>query len=272
MIGRIKMSARDMIAANRHSRAITSLRSFTSFVESAWLNEGASFDVNGERDLLRRLSKAQVLTAFDVGANDGDWLLGALAAWPSCHIHAFEVAPTTFEHLENRLAMSGHASRASLNCLGLSDIDGTREMYYYPDHPELTSDLRRHNGYRISTFEAGLARGDSYARERGIETVDFLKIDVEGAEHLVMKGMGDYLSSGRIQCIQFEYGAFSIQTRVLLADYYSLLGPNYWIGKIYPSGVEFTDYHWTMENFRFANYFCVLKGRPDLRDAVTSPA
>src|SRR5437667_5112242 len=115
-------------------------------------------------------------------------------------------------------------------------------MIYFPDHPDLTCDLIRHDGYRKVSFQATLSTGDHYARERGIETIDFLKIDVEGAEHKVLKGLGETLSAQRIHCLQFEYGAFSTQTKVLLSDYYSLLSERYWLGKIYPTYVDFRDY------------------------------
>jgi hypothetical protein len=68
-----------------------------------------------------------------------------------------------------------------------------------------------------------------------------------------------------VSCIQFEYGAFSIETRVLLADYYKLLADRYWIGKLFPTHVEFADYHWMMETFRFANFVCVDRSRSDLK-------
>ena len=57
------------------------------------------------------------------------------------------------------------------------------------------------------------------------------------------------IESGNAHVIQFEYGAFSIQTHKLLIDYYEMLKEHYWIGKIYPKYVDFQDYDWHMENF-----------------------
>jgi hypothetical protein len=34
---------------------------------------------------------------------------------------------------------------------------------------------------------------------------------------------------------------------------------------VFPSTVEFRDYDWTMESFRFSNFLCVSRARPDLR-------
>lgn len=265
MLGRARALVRRSIGRNRRSRAVKAAHGIASFVESAYANEGSDFDTNGERRIIERLSAAEFEVAFDVGANNGDWLIEALAKWRRCHIHAFEVAPPTFQQLRDRVQASTYGLRATLNCFGLSDRNGSHQMFYFPQHPELTRDMPRHGDHQNTRFEAQLYTGDSYAVGQRIEAVDFVKIDVEGAEHLVIKGLLGYLSSGKVSCLQFEYGAFSTQTRVLLADYYALLSDNYWLGKIYPTYVEFADYDWRMEDFRFANYCCVSKTRPDLK-------
>lgn len=238
---------------------------FASAFESAYLNEGSAFARNGERRVIECLRAANFRVAFDVGANDGDWTIEALNKWPQCNIHAFEVAPPTFQRLRERIAESPLRSRCVVNGFGLSDRNGNEEMFYFPEHPDLTCDRRRHDSYQTAPFEARLCTGDSYAEGQQIETLDFVKIDVEGAENRVLSGLAGYISRGKVNCLQFEYGAFSIQTRVLLADYYALMAQNYWIGKIFPTDVEFRDYDWRMEDFRFANYCCVSKARPDLR-------
>jgi len=263
-IGRIENFVRGLISTHRRSPAVQALHGLASFVESAHANEGSSFHANGERALLRKLASAGFQTAIDVGANFGDWVSEALAVWPNCRVHAFEVAPLTFRTLTEQLPAESR-DRVTLNCLGLSDEPGTLTMYYFPEHPDLTCDLPRHDSYQAIPFEAQLDTGDRYCDRAGINSVDFLKIDVEGAEFRVIKGFVERLAAQKIHCVQFEYGAFSTQTRFLLADYYSLLAERYWIGKIYPSYVDFRDYDWTMEDFRFANYCCVSKLRADLR-------
>jgi hypothetical protein len=138
-------------------------------------------------------------------------------------------------------------------------------MYYFPDHPDLTCDRPRHDGYASAAFEAQIMTGDEYVARHDIDRIDFLKIDVEGTEHLVLKGFARTLAEGRIRCIQFEYGAFSIDTRVLLRDFHALLAPKYWIGKLFPTGIEFRDYSWTDEDFRFANFLCISRDQPALK-------
>ncbi len=236
-----------------------------AFFESAWHNEGVDFSSNGEKVVLERLQSADLHLAFDVGANVGDWTGTALQLWPNCRVHAFEVAPRTFDLLKTTFLASPHRSRVELHGTGLSSRAGRQTMYYFPDHDKLTCDVPRHDGYTAVPFEAQLTTLDAFCSERRIEAIDYLKIDVEGAEHYVLEGARELLKADKITCIQFEYGAFSIQTRFLLKDYFDLLSDRFVIGKIFPDHVAFGDYDWTAEDFRFSNYLCVSKTRPDLK-------
>lgn len=279
---RAKRAIHYAIARHRGRPFIKALHGAASFFETAWHNEGVDFDNNGEKFVLERLAAAQFRLAVDVGAHYGRWTRSALQFWPHCHVHAFEVAPETFKLLERGLSSQRQGGRAELHDVGLSDRVGRQTMYYVPGAPDLTSDRPRHDGSVILTagtppqdrriksvpFDARLTTLDSFCRERGIEAIDFLKVDVEGAEHLVLKGARDLLQAGRIACVQFEYGAFSIDTRFLLRDYFALLSDHYVIGKIFPNNVAFQDYDWRADDFRFSNYLCISRSRSDLRQLL----
>ena len=267
-LGRLLGATRQIIADQRRSGAIRALHTVSSFVESSYNNEGADVGRNGEENVINRLSSAHFATALDIGANLGDWTLHAAATWPSCHIHSFEVAPETFKKLDERLRGAMCRPRVTLNPFGVSDRETTLEMFYYPDHPDLTCETNRHPVHTAVPFEASLHTLDEYCAAKGITSVDFLKIDVEGSEYKVLQGFSRYINSQTVHCVQFEYGAFSIDTKLLLIDYYKLLSDCYWIGKIYPTYVDFREYDWRMEDFRFCNYCCVSKKRRDLRDLL----
>jgi FkbM family methyltransferase len=203
------------------------LHQAAAFFEDAYANTGDFYaQHNGEQGIVRKLHAADFRTAFDAGANFGEWTIDAATEWPRCHVHAFEVAPPNYRKLEEKVLSSAFRDRITLNCFGLSDADLTRRMYFYPNHPELTCDNPRH-GDSADVFDAPLRAGDNYASSLGIKTIDFLKIDVEGAEYPVLKGFERMLSSGRIHCIQFEYSCFAAEGRVLLRDFYSFLGNMY---------------------------------------------
>lgn len=267
-IGRLKHYTRMAIATHHRSCVVKVLHGFASFVESAYANEGSNFCFSGERVLLRKLRAAHFRVAFDVGANIGDWSLEALAAWPECRVHAFEIVPEICERLQRNVCDSKLTSRIIVNCSGLADENGDRQMYYFPEHPEMSGPAARFDNFVTVPFQSQLSTGDQYCDDRGIDAVDFVKIDVEGGEPRVLKGFEKRLATQKIHCLQFEYGKFAAETRFLLADYYRQLGNLYWIGKIYPNCVDFRDYHFSAEDFRFCNYCCVSKQRPDLRDVL----
>ena len=80
--------------------------------------------------------------------------------------------------------------------------------------------------------------------------------------------MGSHLKS--IRLIQFEYGIFNISSKDLLIDYFNLLTPlGFKIGKIFPRGVEFFDYHFSREDFRGNNYVAVKEEEKSLIDDLS---
>jgi FkbM family methyltransferase len=264
-LARIKRAVHSSIARHGRSKIARAAHKLAVFIDSAVRNEGSEFSVNGELFVIERLASARFRYAIDVGANVGEWVLAAANHWPECHFDAFEIAPKTFQGL--RLTTANQA-RISVHDIGLSDHVGSQTMYYFPDHPELTCDIPRHESYGSVPFEAETTTLDVFAKQSGITNIDFVKIDVEGAEHRVLKGAERLLNDGKIDCIQLEYGAFSIQSRFLLKDYYSLLSPQFWIGKIFPTHVAFGNYDWRAEDFRFSNYLCVSRNRGDLRSLL----
>jgi len=261
----LRQALRRYIGTHRQSPLVRAALRASRFVSDAYTNANIDDGDNGEHALVARLAPAAFEVVLDAGANVGAWTVAALAAWPRAAVHAFEVSPLTAGQCARAIARAGLSSRVTLSSCGLSDRDEMATMYYFPDAPDLTCDMPRHEGRRVVAFEAALRRGDGYLAEAGITSVDFLKVDVEGAEHRVLDGFSAALDDSRIHCIQFEYGAFATQTRVLIKDFYARLGERYWLGKLYASAVEFQDYDWTLEGFAFANFVAVSKRRPDLK-------
>lgn len=267
MLGAIRKGAYRAILQHRDSRIVTIMKRAADFVDSAYRNEGNDFEINGEQRNLSRLAAFDFKIVLDVGANVGNWSRSAATAWKDCSVHAFEIAPNTAEKLRNNL-VSANLKNVQIHDFGLSDRSGRMKMYYFPDHDDLTCSSPRHSGYQHIEFEAIISTIDVFCEKNNINYIDYLKIDVEGDEHKVLRGASNILSQNCVACIQFEYGAFSTETRFFIKDYYALLGDQYHIGKIYPHYVDFSDYSWKMEDFRFCNYLCVAKSRQDIKEAL----
>jgi hypothetical protein len=130
-----------------------------------------------------------------------------------------------------------------VNQFGLSDVNGETSIYTDPERDWLSSTvegteiINRGVSHRIS---GRTVTGDAYLAKHAIDRIDFLKIDVEGAEYRVLNGFARGLADRRITVIQLEYGHINIFSHFLLLDFYRLLEPlGFALGKLYPDGVAF---------------------------------
>ena len=230
--------------------------------------ENCNYDMttNGEAWLLRCLAPLGPRVVFDVGANIGHWTTLAAATLPGAMIHAFELVPDTFRQLEQRAAALG--GRVVVNPFGLSDRAGELQVNIVPDDNTLSSVVRLHEAAR-QTASCPVATGDEYLDAAGIERIDLLKIDVEGAEHLVLTGLARALGAGRVDVIQFEYGQANILTKVLLHDYHQELESlGYVVGKLFPARIDFRAYRTEHEDFIGPNFVAVRRERGDILAAL----
>ena len=53
-----------------------------------------------------------------------------------------------------------------------------------------------------------------------------LKIDTEGNELNTLKGLGNWISNGKIKAIHFEFNEMNVISRVFFKDFWDIL-PNY---------------------------------------------
>ncbi|HKT59480.1 MAG TPA: FkbM family methyltransferase [Gemmatimonadales bacterium] len=212
---------------------------------------------NGERWLLESLRSESIHTVLDVGANVGKWALMAVESLPSATIYALEAVPATAALL--RKTVSGHTRIRPFE-LGLAAESGSIALNYdsaASTHATVTRYPQKGNPQPV---ECAVMAGDEFLVRQGLTAVDFLKLDVEGAEHLVLQGLEGSLRARRIRMIQFEYGRVNILTHFLLRDFYELFESyGYCVGKIYPDFVDFRAYDLNDEDFLGPNYLACLQ-------------
>lgn len=130
---------------------------------------------------------------FDVGANIGYYtLLAATALEGRGEVHAFEPCPGIFQRLCDNVNRNVLHS-ANLNQMALADKDGEQRLFLPVDragtNASLVADFVKQDAFVVTP----VARFDSYCRMRATRPVELLKIDVEGAEASVLRGMGALL-------------------------------------------------------------------------------
>ena len=222
----------------------------------AYENVSYDFQKNGERLVLDGLAKLKPKTIFDVGANVGDWSLMAGAICNTAKIHVFEIVPQTFRLVSENLSEN---QQYILNNVGLSSNEAIVEIYQDETKNTHATMLKSSIGRGgFIPIKARVISGDEYCRQHNIMHIDFLKVDVEGAENSVLEGFERMLSNAKISMIQFEYTELNIDSRFLLKDFYECLEAyGYQIGKLYPYGVHFKKYSYDDEDFKGPNFIAV---------------
>ena len=253
---------RNYLALHRKSRFVRQLSSYCVQLHALYENSNYDPQTNGEHFVLRTLAGQHFNSIFDIGANVGDWALMAHEVFPKAQIHCFEIVPQTYEALKSNTA---HIPEITVNNFGLSDKDGEVSVTFYPHADTLASLVDGAHQNAHHTVQGRVRRGDEYVRERNIAQIDFLKIDVEGAEGLVLNGLAETIGVGRATVVQFEYGKVNILAKFLLRDFYDFfVSKGYKVGKIYPNYVDFREYKLEHEDFIGPNYLAVLANRADI--------
>lgn len=224
-------------------------------------NFSYNFEKNGEKALLQALKNHPIHTVFDVGSNVGDWSLIARSFFPHANIHSFEISPATFKTLRNNTTKKN----IIINNLGLGNQDTEIEFKDYGTDSTVNTILLNtsYHDHKIKPkiSKSKIKKGDSYCLENNIDCIDLLKIDVEGAEHLVLEGFSQMINQKKIGLIQFEYGYANGDARFLMRDFYNLLNnAGYIIGKLKKNGVAFQPWSYKLNDFRSGPNFIAIRG------------
>jgi FkbM family methyltransferase len=166
-------------------------------------------------------------TFIDVGAHIGYYslkaapIVGALG-----HVIAVEPNPLAIQRLRVNLAAS-NANVVAVAPVACSDTEATLELYVAPDVNTGETSLSKANASQIDaithTYKVRARPLDDIVRESGVVRVDAIKIDVEGAEYVVLKGAQQTLDRYRpmvlVEIVESQLrgmGTSSAQVRELL--------------------------------------------------------
>ncbi len=258
------------IAHQRSRSDVTAFASFAKEVVAHYHGISNTLWTNGEKVLIDRLGPLSFKMIFDAGANEGKWSKLAYEAHAEAAIHAFEIVPDTFAIMKDNIGAL--SDRVTLNSMGLADAAGSVSVRVDPNSTVLSSMLPADTseGDTTVTIDCKVSSGAAYCQQHGIDRIDFLKIDVEGAEEKVIKGFEPLIKAKKIRLVQFEYNRGAIVSGFLLRDFYRYFEPKgYVLGKLFPDGVQFHDYTFAHEDFRGPNYVACLADETKIIDAIS---
>jgi FkbM family methyltransferase len=189
--------------------------------ESMWLVYNYYMDWD-EFHFIQRYVKHDSIV-LDVGANIGIYTL-----WLSQYVSdpgrviAFEPDPQNYERCAENLRRNRLES-VRLERTALSNKCGTLQFSIGQD---TENHLLPPDAVAASSVSVQSTTLDAYCRRHDIATIDFMKIDVEGAELMVLQGAANVLAGSGIGVIQLElndalkkYGIRRSDVVQLLEDY-----------------------------------------------------
>lgn len=216
----------------------------------------------------------------DVGANVGYYtLLGARLVGETGRVYAFEPDPTSFALLRRNVALND-LHNVVLEQKAVSDAPGRLRLFLASENK---GDHRIYQppGEQRPSVEVEAVTLDGYFREHP-ESVDLVKVDTQGAELLILRGMQDLVRRADSLVMVFEYSPMHLaglgsQGHELLGLFEALgldlfdLG----MGQPMPDRLRRANTSEMLKTFSpqsplFTNLL-LLKGRPDLLALMEQP-
>jgi FkbM family methyltransferase len=147
---------------------------------------GGRFEAHRESEVFAGRLK-EGMTVFDIGANLGVYALSfAQRVGPTGRIYAFEPVPATFARLKEHIALNGATNIIPVP-FALFDREGRMEMWVDEEWHGEKSFFRQPKKKSMPLL-VPVTTIDLFVNREGIERVDAIKLDAEGAELAIVRG------------------------------------------------------------------------------------
>lgn len=168
-------------------------------------------------DMVSLLCGRRVSVIVDGGAYEGSFSRQIAKAFPGAEIHAFEPTPASFALLEQKTRSMSAVTR---HRLALGSKSGAEALF--TNASPLTNSLRRSSSSGHRYFSALVADREAvevvvttladFARDHAIETIDILKLDLQGNELEAIIGLGQLVETvnliyAEVQFVELYEGA-----------------------------------------------------------------
>ncbi|CDZ49358.1 FkbM family methyltransferase [Neorhizobium galegae] len=203
---------------------------------------------------------------IDVGGNKGTYTEEIVRKFPQASIVIFEPSQHNIEILHNKFDKEGNIR---IEPYALSSQAGNSQLWYDEVGSGIASLTKRRLDHYSINFDHSepvqvIVFEDYWANELAKSTIDFVKLDIEGAELEALKGFGEAINFVRV--FQFEFGGTNIDSRTFFQDFfYFFTKHDFKLFRISPLGpVPIPEYSENEEVFLTANYIAVKKTNDSL--------
>jgi FkbM family methyltransferase len=220
---------------------------------------------NGEFKLLDSIVKnsADKVTFLDGGANVGAHSIYFLdlclkySKKPS--LFSVEPFPSTRKVLVNNIKNKAEGINYKILPIALGDESKKVNFYYDEGDSSGANSVVEHYYLNSGEIEVQQEKLDDVAIENNITKIDFLKLDIEGAEFNALLGAKSLLQNKKIRYIQLEYnqtwikGGGSIEKVMNLCNQF-----DYALYRITKSGLlSIPTYHYVLDDFFYSNLLLI---------------
>jgi FkbM family methyltransferase len=151
------------------------------------------YEVGTNRILAKYIKENDVV--IEAGANIGSETLLISRLLKTGHIHCFEPNPYTFERLKINITINELKNVNAYDC-ALGEADGEINFHIYPKgfcNAGMSSKyMQTPNTLKINVVQKTL---DTFIKENKITKVDFIKMDIQGAEMDMIKGSAETIAA-----------------------------------------------------------------------------
>ena len=177
-----------------------------------------------EPELLSIFAKDEPLVIFDIGSCEGEDAIRYARLFPRARVFALEPLPANVEILRTNVARYTHDGTITVLDMAASDRSGNATLHVSSGQPDdrppprdwdygnKSSSLLRPDRHRQifpwikfdREITVATTRLDELCARLGIEAIDFIHLDVQGAELAVLAGAGRILETVRAIWMEVE--------------------------------------------------------------------
>lgn len=194
--------------------------SLNSHIKPAWITNKGPIT---EEYIKQFLSPKCVI--LEAGAHNGSDSVKIAKLLPDCTIYAFEPQPLLFQQLLNNTRAFKH----QIHCyqLALSDVNGSAEFYVSNGLDNGSSSLLKPDYHLIFFPQVQFNQKimvqtktlDTWAKENGIEKIDFLRLDMQGYEPKMLAASPNMLK--KVKVIYTEVSTKELYKGIILYPQYN---------------------------------------------------
>lgn len=198
---------------------------------------------------------------FDVGSNKGHFADVFLEAYgDNCELHLFEPNEKYLSFTSVKYEYRNNVKYNNVGCHNFYTTTNKTKFYYFENYNnELSSILYSEDwkGLPVKTKEISVTTIDEYSK--GTPAIDFLKIDTEGTDYLVLWGAEKCMGQDKVGVIQIEYSEHwqrdnhTFQELKSIADKYGYKIYRYILGNFYEmdfTSPPYDNYYLTKQNIQ----------------------